>query len=44
MMHATCCAAHEALCYSSPGAIAFFHDMYLDIPFFADIITIQPQH
>ena len=40
-MHASRCAAHQSLRNHSPGAIAFRRDMLLDIPFLADILTLQ---
>ena len=40
-MYATRCAAHSSLNYFTPGAIAFKRDMFLNIPLFADIITLR---
>ena len=39
-MHASCCMVNCSLNNLSPGAIAFQHDMFLDIPFISDIITL----
>ena len=40
-MHATRCASHGSLSNISPGALVFRQDMFLDIPFIADIITLH---
>ena len=40
-MHTSCCAVNHSLNYLSPGAIAFQHDMFLDIPFITDVITLS---
>ena len=40
-MHATRCAAHSSLNDFSPGAVVFKRDMFLNIPIFADIITLR---
>ena len=40
-MHATRCAASQSLNGLSPGTIAFRHDMFIDIPYIADILTIS---
>ena len=39
-MHASCCAVNCSLNNLSPGAIVFQWDMFLDIPFISDIITL----
>ena len=39
-MHATRCAASQSLNGLSPGTIAFRRDMFVDIPYVADILTI----
>ena len=40
-MHATRCAASQSLNGLSPGTIAFRRDMFVDIPYVADILTIS---
>ena len=40
-MHATRCAAHASLQNTSPGALVFRRDMFLDIPLLADIFTMH---
>ena len=40
-MHATRCAAHGSLANFSPGALTFRRDMFMDIPFTADVITLS---
>jgi hypothetical protein len=40
-MHACRCAAHSSLQGHSPGSLVFNRDMFLDIPFIADILTIS---
>ena len=40
-MHATRCAASQSLNGLSPGSIAFSRDMFIDIPYVADILTIS---
>lgn len=40
-MHAARCAANSQLNNYSPGAIAFKRDMFLDIPFVADLVLLQ---
>ena len=39
-MHACRCASSSALDNLSPGAVVFNRDMFLSIPFFADISTL----
>ena len=39
-MHATRAAASRALEYTSPGAIVFQRDMFLDVPLIADIMAL----
>ena len=39
-MHATHCASHSSLNNYSPGGLVFCHDMLMDIPLIADIITL----
>lgn len=43
-MHATRCASHSSLNGASPGGLVFHRDMFLDIPFLADLLTIQGLH
>ena len=43
-MHASHCAVHPSLHIHSPGTIAFRHDVSLDIPLLADILTLQAHH
>ena len=40
-MYATRCAAHSSLNNMSPGAVAFDRDVVLNIPMFADLITLR---
>ena len=40
-MHATRCAASQSLNGLSSGSIAFRRDMFIDIPYVADILTIS---
>ena len=40
-MHATRCASHGSLNNISPGTVVFHRDMFLDLPFVADLIAIQ---
>ena len=40
-MHASRCISHGSLNNVSPGAVAFHRDMYLDLPFVADLLTLQ---
>ena len=40
-MHATRCAASQSLNGLSPGSIAFRRDMFIDIPYVADILSIS---
>ena len=40
-MHATRCAANQSLNGLSPGSIAFSRDMFINIPYVADILTIS---
>lgn len=42
-MHACHCATQGSIGNNSAGALAFHHDMFLDIPLVADILTLQ-QH
>ena len=39
-MHATRCAVHDAL-QTSPGALVYGRDMFVDVPVFADLIAIR---
>ena len=39
-MHASFCTVNHSLNNLSPGAIIFRRDMFLDIPFISDIITL----
>ena len=41
-MHATRCAVHAAL-QTSPGALVYGRDMFIDVPVMADLITIRNQ-
>ena len=43
-MHATGATTHQSLHYLSPLALAFCHDMHLDIPLLSNIITLQQHH
>ena len=40
-MHATRCASHQALQHLTPGSFAFRRDMFFDLPFLTDILTLQ---
>ena len=40
-MHATLCASRQALHHLTPGSFAFRHDMFFDLLFLTDIITLQ---
>ena len=40
-MHATRCASHSSLNGASPGGLTFHRDMFMDIPFLSDLITIH---
>ena len=40
-MHAARCISHGSLNNVSPGAVAFHRDMYLDLPFVANLLTLQ---
>ena len=40
-MHATRCASHSSLNGCSPGSLAFHRDMFLDIPFITDLLTLR---
>ena len=42
-MHATRVASSRALQYHSPGEVAFYRDMMLDIPLIADLIHLKEQ-
>ena len=45
VMHATHCAAYQSLSYYlTSDAVAFHHDMQLDIPLVSDILTLQNHH
>ena len=40
-MYSLCCISHGSLQNVSPGTVAFNRDMFLDLPFIADLLTIQ---
>ncbi|MEM7284022.1 MAG: hypothetical protein AAF438_20635 [Pseudomonadota bacterium] len=40
-MHACRCATQGAIGNLTPGALAFHRDMFLNVPLFADLITLQ---
>ena len=41
VIHACCTIAHSALDMHSPGQVAFHQDIYLDLPFMANLIMLQ---
>ena len=40
-MHAMQCASHQTLHHLTPGSFNFCHDMFFDLPFLTDILTLQ---
>ena len=40
-MHVMHCASHGSLLNLSPGVVAFWRDMFLDIPLISDVLTLQ---
>ena len=40
-VHAVRCVAHGSLQNASPGAVAFHRDMFLDLPFIIDLLSLQ---
>ena len=40
-MHACRCTTSSVLGYNTPGSLAFGRDMYMDIPFVADILAVR---
>ncbi len=43
-MHATHCASLVAIQGLFPGTVAVNHDMFLNLPIYADILTIKKHH